>query len=121
MARRIKHGEGWRIGWDDEADTYQGLIGGDLWSLELTQAELDDFCRLVLRLDAEIRQIAQELMEAERLTCEAESHLLWLEADGYPNSYRLHVMLLTGRRGEGFWPETATQELIQAIQTLYVF
>lgn len=121
MARKLKTGEGWRIGWDDEADLYRGLIGGEQWALELTQAELDEFCRLALRLDAEIHQIAQELMDSERLTCEAESPLMWLEADGYPQAYSLHVILLTGRKGEGTWSARIVGELIQAIQTLYVF
>lgn len=121
MARRIKSGEGWRIGWDDEAEVYRGLLGGEQWSLELTQPELDDFCRLALRLDAEIQHIAQELMDAEKLTCEAESDLLWLEADGYAQSYSLRFILLTGRQGEGNWPESAVSGLLQALQTLYVF
>ncbi len=121
VARTIKSGDGWRIGWDNEANLYRGLVGGTQWALELTQAELDDFRRLALRLDAEIHQIAKELMDSEKLTCEAESDLLWLEAYGYPHSYSLHLMLLTGRQCEGEWTESATGELIQALQTLYVF
>lgn len=121
MAKKLKRGDGWRIGWDGEAELYRGLVGGDEWSLELTQPELDDFCRLTLQLDYEIRQIAQELMESEALTCEAESDLLWLEAQGYPQTYSLRFILLTGRRGEGFWPSSAVAQLLEAIQTLYVF
>ena len=121
MARQIKSGEGWRIGWDADAAEYCGLVGGEEWSLELTAAELDDFCRLVVQLVDSISQIAAELMSDEKISCEIESPLLWLEAEGYAHAYSLRMMLLTGRRGEGAWAESAVDGLIQAAKTLKVF
>jgi len=60
MARMIKSGVGWRIGWDADAPIFVGLVGSDDWSLELTAAELNDFCRLVPQLAEAIAQIMQE-------------------------------------------------------------
>lgn len=121
MAKRIQQGEGWRLGVDPNALKYTGLVGADSWSLELTQAELDDFCRLTLQLDDTMNAIANELMEEERISCEAESEQLWLEAEGFPHSYTLRLMLLKGRRAEGEWDASATSGLLAAIRLISAF
>ncbi len=82
---------------------------------------MNDFCRLLNQLVETIAQVSRELMEEETIACELESDLLWLEIKGYPDSYNLHLILHTGRRGEGHWSESAVPELIQAIQLLKVF
>jgi hypothetical protein len=121
MPHQLKSGHGWRLGWNPEAEQFQGLVGTDEWAVELTEAELADFCRLGLQLAETMQAMQQELMEEERISCEAESDLLWLEAEGFPHAYRLRLILLTGRRTEAEWTETAVGELIQAVQTLQVF
>jgi hypothetical protein len=121
MVRQVKSGEGWRLGWDSSADEFCGLVGSDHWAIELTAAEFNDFCRLASQLGETMGQMHQELMEEERLSCEAESDLLWLEAEGYPHAYELHLILLTGRRGEGSWFAEAVPGLLQAIQVLHGF
>ncbi len=121
MARIVKSGPGWRIGWDADAEVFKGLVGTDDWALELTEAELKDFCRLLNQLVETVAQIAPELMDEETIVCEAESDRLWLEVEGYPHAYRLHLILLTGRRGEGRWSAAAVPELTQAIQSFQVF
>jgi Domain of unknown function (DUF1818) len=121
MARQLKQGAGWRLGWDSNAIAFQGLVGGDEWAIELTTAELEDFCQLVAQLNTILCQMSQELMDEERITCEVESELIWLEAEGYPDNYELRLIVLTGRRGEGFWNASAVSELLQAAQILKVF
>lgn len=121
MARVIKSGAGWRIGWNPQAEEFQGLVGGDDWAIELTAAELADFCRLAGQLADSMEAIAQELMEEEKIACEVESNLIWLEAEGYPQAYSLRFILNTGRRGEQIWPPAAVPDLIQAARTLQVF
>jgi hypothetical protein len=121
MVRQVRSGNGWRIGWDADASVFCGLVGGDDWAIELTTDELNDFCRLTNQLAETMSQMSQELMDEERISCEAESDLLWLEAEGYPNAYNLRVIVLTGRRGEGTWSEQSVPELLQAIQVLFVF
>lgn len=121
MARQLKSGTGWRLGWNPDAETFQGLVGTDHWAIELTETELADFCRLTLQLADTMQAMQQELMEEEQISCEAESDLLWLEAEGFPQAYRLRLILLSGRRAEAEWTETAVAGLIQAVQTLQVF
>jgi hypothetical protein len=121
MARQIKRGDGWQLGWDDGAPEFKGLIGGMDWSIELTEAELNDFCRLLSQLTNTLAEMATQLMDEEKITCEAESHLIWLEAEGYSTSFSLRLMLLQGRRAEGSWSDSAVPMLVQAAQTLRVF
>jgi Domain of unknown function (DUF1818) len=121
MTRQLRSGNGWRLGWDGEAIEFPGLVGGDEWAIELTAPEFDDFCHLAAQLSETMRQMRQELMDEERISCEVESDRLWLEAEGYPHAYNLRLIVLTGRRGEGFWEAAAVPELLRAMQVLKVF
>ncbi len=80
----VKEGPGWRLGWNPEAAVYVGLVAGADWAFELTELELDDFCRLLLQLAETMAAMAQELMEEERLCCEAESDRLLARSGGLP-------------------------------------
>lgn len=117
----LKSGLGWRIGWDPQAKDYQGLVGTDDWAIELTQAELNDFCRLLEQLAQTINQMQDQLMDAEKITCEAESELLWMEIEGFPHSYNLRIILNQGRRCEGSWSAAVVKDLRAAAQSLSVF
>jgi hypothetical protein len=115
--RQLQEGTGWRLGWDFDAIAYQGLVGGSDWACELTAAELDDFCRLLLQLADTMAAMAAELMPEERLCCEAESDRLWLEVEGFPQSYGLRLILNQGRGTEGAWPATAVSGLVGAARS----
>ncbi|KGF71604.1 hypothetical protein DO97_17345 [Neosynechococcus sphagnicola sy1] len=121
MARLVKTGSGWRVGWDESAAEFHGLVGGEEWAIELTTAELDDFCRLSAQLANTTSQMTQELMDEETLHCEVETDLLYLEISGYPHAYDLRLILQTGRRCEVFWPASVARELMLAVQTLKVY
>lgn len=121
MDRLIKSGPGWRIGWNPNANEYKGLVGGDNWAIELTEAELNDFCRLLAQLATTMSDMASELMDQEKIACEAESDLLWMEVEGYPSAYSLRFILNSGRRGEGSWEPAAVPGLLQATFVLKVF
>ena len=117
----LQRGEGWRIGWNPEAQEYQGLVGAETWAMELTAGELEDFCRLLGQLAEAMEQMAEELMDQERIACEVESDRLWLEGEGYPHAYSLRLLLRQGRCCEGNWEAAAVGELVQAARLLKVF
>ena len=121
MERLIKNGVGWRIGWNANAEKYKGLVGAEDWAMELTEAELNDFCRLLNQLVDTMNQMKAELMEEERIACEAETERLWMEVEGYPHDYTLRLILNSDRRCEGNWQAGVAIELAAAIQTLKVF
>ena len=121
MEKILKSGDGWRLGWRPATSDYPGLVGSDNWALELTAMEMADFCRLVQQLSQAISHLAGELMAEEKIDCEAESELLWLQASGYPHSYSLRLLLSSGRQAEGNWSAAAVPELIIATATLGLF
>jgi hypothetical protein len=119
--RIVKSGAGWRVGFDPETSEFQGLVGADDWAVELTQIELQDFCRLSAQLSTTMSQMKRELMDEEAIACEAESNLIWMEVEGYPHAYSLRLILNTGRRVEVSWAADAVPDLIRAAQMLFVF
>jgi len=119
--RLIKEGDGWRLGSNPAATHYCRLLAGRGWAVELTESEFQTFCRLVLDLRKTMGAIAAELMDEERLTCEAEANDLWLEAEGLPDAYSLRFILSSGRRCEGAWDATSAQQITQAIHHLTPF
>jgi Domain of unknown function (DUF1818) len=121
MNRVIKSGNGWRIGWNPSVPVFKGLVGTENWAVELTEAELDDFCRLSAQLADTMNQLASELMDEEKIACEAESDLVWMEVEGYPHDYSLRFILNSGRSVEGEFAAAAVGALLQAASMLKVF
>ncbi len=121
MDRQLKEGDGWRLGWQPSAETFQGLIGTNNWAVELTEPEFLDFRRLLQQLVDAIEQMSDELMNEESIACDASSDLIWMAISGYPHQFTLSFILLSGRRAEGEWDVSSTAELIHAIQTISVF
>lgn len=117
----IKKGKGWRIGWKSSQTIYQGLLGGEDWAMELTLAEMEDFCRLFPEINQAVTEISQHLMDEESIVCEVESALLWLGADGFPDNYSLRIILSQGRGCEGTWTREAIPQLLQAVQSFQLF
>jgi hypothetical protein len=117
----LKRGKGWRIGWNAEAQIYKGLVGSDHWAIELTEAEMQDFQRLLAQLAQTMSEMSEQLMAQEKISCEAESDLLWLEVEGYPHSYSLRLILHQNRCCEGNWTSEAVSELVKVSQNLTVF
>jgi hypothetical protein len=120
MQKVLKSGAGWRIGWNPENE-YPGLVGSDDWAVELTAAELADFCRLLEQIVRNMRSMAAELMDEESIACEVESDLIWMQAAGLAHRYSLRLILNTGRRCEGNWTTEAVPELVAAVDRLKFF
>lgn len=119
--RYLKEGKGWRLGYDPDAIVFKGLVGGDRWAIELSEAEFADFCRLAQELDATLQAMAAELMPEERIECEKETPLLWMEVEGFPGNYGLRIILSEGRRCEGAWPPATASQVVAAIPSLSLF
>lgn len=119
--RFVKEGQGWRLGWNAAAPHYKGLLAGQSWAIELTEAEFQLFRRLAIDIKATMGAIAAELMDGERVTCEAEADCLWLEAEGFPSAYCLRFILISGRSCEGSWDAIAAQAITQQIAHLELF
>jgi hypothetical protein len=115
MSAQIKAGDGWRLGWRPAAEEFQGLVAGDRWAIELSAAEFVDFARMAQQLQRTMADMAAQLMDEERLLCEQETPLLWMEAEGFPSAYGLRFILQKGRQCEGEWPPEVVPGLLAAL------
>lgn len=117
----MRSGSGWRVGWDPSRHPYCALLGADDWAVELTAEEFQDVLRLTSQLADTMRHMQQELMDEERISCEAESDRVWVEVEGYPQSYELRFILLGDRGVEGQWPPEVVPYLLKALQMISIF
>jgi hypothetical protein len=120
-SRQLRTGPGWRVGWGERRSPYCALLGTDDWAVELTAEEFQEFCRLVGQLAETMQHMQTELMDEERISCEAEGDRLWVEVEGYPQTYQLRFILLSDRGVEGAWAPEAVPQVLKAIQMLEVF
>ncbi len=60
-------------------------------------------------------------MDEEKIACEAQTDLIWMEVEGYAHNYNLRFILESGRCVEGKWDCPAVYELIQAAAMLKIF
>ena len=118
MERLVKSGDGWRVGWYPQGKKYRGLIGAEDWAIELTEAELTDFTSLLSQLVDTMDYMKSELMDREKISCEAETALVWMEVEGYPDCYSLRFILNCDRGCEGNWAEGIVPELLKGIKSL---
>lgn len=119
--RQMRSGSGWRIGWDPSRHPYCALLGSDHWAIELTAEEFQDVARLAFQLADTMQHMQQELMDEERISCEAESDRVWVEVEGYPQSYELRFIVLGDRGVEGQWPAEVVPYLLKALQMISIF
>ncbi len=103
------------MGYEPDRPTYQGLLGGDSWAIEVTGAELRDFLALSDRILGVVAALTEELVDEESFSCELHTERLTLGVSGLPASYRWHLQVHQGRRGEGFWDYGAVQEMGAAL------
>lgn len=118
MERFTNSGDGWRIGWHPHGAKYQGLVGTENWAIELSQGELEDFYRLLHQLVETMNLMSAELMNEEKISCEAETELVWMEAEGYWDSYSLRLILNCDRRCEVSWREGIAPQIIEGFDAI---
>jgi hypothetical protein len=118
LHKHLNSGQGWRLGYDPDADVFVGLIGAENWAIELNQQEFQDFCRLSLQLTETIGAMQSELSEEETLTCSVQTDDIYMEASGLGDRFTIHLQLLNGRRGEGIWTSTAIAQLLEAVKQM---
>lgn len=114
-----RSGTGWRLGY--RSSPGKGLVGADRWAVELSLPELEDFCRLSLRLASTMSAMAETLVDQEKVECDLSSELIYLRAEGFPQSWALYFQLLLDRRAEGMWQESAIAGLMGAIVELRLY
>ncbi|WP_448526082.1 DUF1818 family protein [Parathermosynechococcus lividus] len=118
MAQDLRTGQGWRVGWRSESESFPALVGSDHWAVELTAAEFQAFTALLAQLTQQLQAMSSELMPDEAIALTASNEQIHLELDGYPHAYGLHLIVLQGRRAEGEWPAPVSADFLLACAEL---
>ena len=112
----------WRLRRDFKKGKFCFLIGIDNWSIELQKSEFESLYFLLLKINAQLLGIKNELMAEESITLVSEQ-LPWLiELEGKKNEWSLRFVFESQdetRSFEMYWPIPIAQNLFYEIKNMW--
>ena len=117
-----KNPKRWRLFKDFKKGKYCFLIGVDNWSIELQKREFYSLYLLLLRINEQILDIKNELMEEESITLELEQLPWYIQLDGKKNEWSLRFVFESQdqtRSFEMYWPIQIAQTLFYEIKNMW--
>ena len=112
----------WRLLKDFKKGKFCFLIGGDNWSIELQKSEFDSLYLLLLRINEQLLDIYNELMDEESITLELEQLPWYIELEGKKNEWSLRFVFESQdqtRSFEMYWPIPIAQNLFNEIKNMW--
>ena len=109
----------WRLLRDSKKGKFCYLIGVDNWSIELQKSEFDSLYLLLKRINKQLLDIHNELMEEESINLELEQLPWYIELQGKKNEWSLRFVFESQdqtRSFEMFWPIPIAQNLFNEIR-----
>ena len=98
------------------------LIGVDNWSIELQKSEFYSLYLLLLKINKQLSDIQDELMDEEFITLELEQLPWYIELEGKKNEWGLRFVFESQdqtRSFEMYWPIPIAQCLLYEIQNMW--
>lgn len=118
---QVTEGQGWRLVVDPHRQPFSVLLGGALWSVELTGPEALALADAVAALLDQHRRIADQLMADEDLELDLERGDLWVGLTMHQSRWSLRFVLESPaglRSVEAGWDEVASPALALALEAL---
>ena len=118
----VKEQKRWRLLRDFKKGKFCFLIGIDHWSIELQQNEFDLLCLLLLRINKQLSEIKNELMDEESISLELEQLPWYIELKGKKNEWSLRFVfesLDQTRSFEMYWPIPIAQNLFYEVKKMW--
>tara|TARA_A100001035_G_scaffold196997_1_gene157864 strand:+ start:2840 stop:3211 length:372 start_codon:yes stop_codon:yes gene_type:complete len=112
----------WRLLKDFKKGKFCFLIGVDNWSIELQKSEFDSLCLLLIRINQQILDIKNELMDEESITLELEQLPWYVELEGTKSDWSLRFVFDSqgkNRSFEMYWPIPIAQNLFYEIKNMW--
>ena len=112
----------WRLCRDFKKGKYCFLIGVDNWSIELQKSEFYSLYFLLLKINKQLTEIKDELMDEEFITLELEQLPWYLELKGKKNEWSLRFVFESKdqtRSFEMYWPIPIAQNLFFEIKKMW--
>ena len=112
----------WRILRDFKKGKFCFLIGVDNWSIELQKSEFNSLYFLLIRINEQLLEIKNELMEEESITLELEQLPWYVELEGTKYQWSLRFVFESqdsSRSFEMYWPIPLAQNLFYEIKKMW--
>ena len=112
----------WRLRRDLKKGKFCFLIGIDNWSIELQKSEFESLYFLLLKLNAQLLGIKNELMAEESITLVLEQLPWFIELEGKKNEWSLRFVFESQdqtRSFEMYWPIPIAQNLFYEIKNMW--
>ncbi len=118
----LKKQKKWRLLKDFKKDKFCFLIGVDNWSIELQKSEFNSLYLLLLRLEEQLLNVKDQLMDEESITLEIEKLPWFIELDGKKDKWSLRFIFESQdqtRSFEMYWPIHIAQDLFFEIKKMW--
>jgi len=118
----LKDQRRWRLFRDFKKGKYCFLIGVDNWSIELQKSEFCSLYLLLTRLNQELLNIKNELLDEESINLEIEQLPWYIELIGKKNEWSLRFVFESQeqtRSFEMYWPIPIAQNLFYEIKNMW--
>ena len=118
----VKDQKKWRLLKDFKKGKFCFLIGVDNWSIELQKSEFHALYLLLLRINKQLLDIKNELMDEESITLELEQLPWYIQLDGKKNEWSLRFVFESQdqtRSFEMYWPIPLAQNLFYEIKNMW--
>ena len=118
----VKDQKRWRLLRDFKRGKFCFLISVDKWSIELQKNEFDLLYHSLIRINAELQCIKNELMYEESIALELENPPWYIELEGKKNEWSLRFVFESkdqSRSFEMYWPIPIAQSLFNEIKKMW--
>ena len=118
----VKDQKRWRLLRDYKKGKFCFLIGVDNWSIELQKSEFHSLYLLLLRINKQLLDIYNELMDEESITLELEQLPWYIQLEGKKNEWSLRFVFESQdqtRSFEMYWPIPIAQNLFNEIKNMW--
>ena len=115
----VKDQKNWRLLKDFKKGKFCFLIGVDNWSIELQKSECHSLYLSLLKINKQLLDIKNELMDEESITLELEQLPWYIELEGKKNEWSLRFVFESQdqtRSFEMYWPIPLAQNLFYEIK-----
>ena len=112
----------WRLRRDLKKGKFCFLIGIDNWSIELQKSEFESLYFLLLKINAQLLGIKNELMAEESITLVLEQLPWFIELEGKKNEWSLRFVFESQdqtRSFEMYWPIPIAENLFYEIKNMW--
>ena len=112
----------WRLLRDFKKGKFCFLVSVDNWSIELQKSEFYSLYLLLLKINKQLLDVKDELMDEESITLELEQLPWYIELEGKKSEWSLRFVFESQdqtRSFEMYWPIPIAQNLFYEIKNMW--